>query len=149
VRLVVATQTGTSSDPAVGIERSGIVYELFVSTLSSPAFIASDVLDLYLHRGSFEAVLADEDIEQDADRWYSHTPCGQEFCPDPRSVDLEPSIRTGALERLGGLLLILFGIVLSGLLPIPWLSSTRRIQLRPDLSTRGRSGLSGLTFGTS
>ncbi len=21
-----------------------------------------------------------EDEEQDADRWYSHTPCGQEFC---------------------------------------------------------------------
>ncbi|MBO0783661.1 MAG: hypothetical protein J2P37_33025, partial [Ktedonobacteraceae bacterium] len=38
-----------------------------------------DILDLYLHRGSFEAVLADEDEEQDADRWYSHTPCGQEF----------------------------------------------------------------------
>jgi hypothetical protein len=37
------------------------------------------VLDLYLHRGSFETVLADEDVEQDADRWYSHTLCGQEF----------------------------------------------------------------------
>jgi hypothetical protein len=37
------------------------------------------VLDLYLHRGSFETVLADEDREQDSDRWYSHTPCGQEF----------------------------------------------------------------------
>jgi hypothetical protein len=35
---------------------------------------------LYLHRGSFETVLADEDVEQDSDRWYSHTPCGQEFC---------------------------------------------------------------------
>jgi hypothetical protein len=38
------------------------------------------VLDLYLHRGSFETALADEDVEQDSDRWYSHTPCGQEFC---------------------------------------------------------------------
>jgi hypothetical protein len=37
------------------------------------------VLDLYLHRGSFETVLADEDQEQDADRWVSHTPGGQEF----------------------------------------------------------------------
>jgi hypothetical protein len=79
VRLVVATHAGTSSDPAVGVERDGMVYELFVSTLPSPAFTASDVLDLYLHRGSFETVLADEDKEQDADRWYSHTPCGQEF----------------------------------------------------------------------
>jgi hypothetical protein len=37
------------------------------------------VLDLYLYRGSFETALADEDDEQDSDRWYSHTPCGQEF----------------------------------------------------------------------
>lgn len=79
VRLVVATHPATSSSPAVGTERDGTVYELFVSTLPSPAFTASDVLDLYLHRGSFETVLADEDIEQDADRWYSHTSCGQEF----------------------------------------------------------------------
>jgi hypothetical protein len=43
------------------------------------AFTASDVLDLSLHRGSFETVLADEDVEQNADRWYSHTQCGQEF----------------------------------------------------------------------
>jgi hypothetical protein len=79
VRLLIATHVGTSSDPAVGIERGGIVYELFVSTLPSPAFTASDVLDLYLHRGSFETVLADEDEEQNMDRWHSHTPCGQEF----------------------------------------------------------------------
>jgi len=62
-----------------GVERDSIVYELFVSTLPSPAFTASDVLDLYLHRGSFETVLADEDKEQEMDRWYSHTPWGQEF----------------------------------------------------------------------
>jgi hypothetical protein len=80
VRLVVATHAVTSPAPKVGVERDGVVYELFVSTLPSPAFTASDVLDLYLHRGSFETVLADEDVEQDADRWYSHTPCGQEFC---------------------------------------------------------------------
>jgi hypothetical protein len=79
MRLVVATHPGTSTSPAVGSERDGVVYELFVSTLPSPAFTASDVLDLYLHRGSFETVLADEDVEQNMDRWYSHTPCGQEF----------------------------------------------------------------------
>jgi hypothetical protein len=79
VRLVIATHPGTSSDPSVGTERDGVVYELFMSTLPSPAFTASDVLDLYLHRGSFETVLADEDKEQQMDRWYSRTPCGQEF----------------------------------------------------------------------
>ena len=56
-----------------------MIYELFVTRLPAPAFSAKDVLDLYLHRGSFETVLADEDIEQDPDRWCSHTPCGQEF----------------------------------------------------------------------
>jgi len=79
VRLVIATHAATGSAPAVGTERDGMIYELFVSTLPSPAFTASDVLDLYLHRGSFETVLADEDDEQESDRWYSHTPCGQEF----------------------------------------------------------------------
>jgi hypothetical protein len=79
VRLVVATHAVTSSPPPVGVERDGTVYELFISTLPSPAFLPSDVLDLYLHRGSFETALADEDVEQDSDRWYSHTPCGQEF----------------------------------------------------------------------
>src|SRR5258708_1413659 len=79
VRGVVAKHGATSSAPAVGVDRDGMVYELFVSTLPSPAFTASDVLDLYLHRGSFETVLADEDNEQASDRWYSHTSCGQEF----------------------------------------------------------------------
>lgn len=79
VRLVVATHDAMSSSRTVGVERDGMIYELFVSTLPSPAFTASDVLDLYLHRGSFETVLADEDDEQESDRWYSHTPCGQEF----------------------------------------------------------------------
>jgi hypothetical protein len=79
VRLVVATHPATESTPAVGVERDGTVYELFVSTLPSPAFTASDVLDLYLQRGSFETVLADEDDELNSDRWYSHTPYGQEF----------------------------------------------------------------------
>ncbi len=79
VRLIVATHPASSVPPAVGVQRAKTVYELFVSTLPSPGFTAKDVLDLYLHRGSFETVLADEDREQDADRWCSHTPCGQEF----------------------------------------------------------------------
>ena len=55
------------------------MYELFLTTAPQTAFTCADVLGLYLHRGSFETVLADEDREQDADRWCSHTPCGQEF----------------------------------------------------------------------
>jgi hypothetical protein len=36
------------------------------------------VVSLYLHRGAFETTLADEDVEQDPDRWCSHWACGQE-----------------------------------------------------------------------
>jgi hypothetical protein len=79
VRLVIASHPATGSSPTVGTERDGMIYELFVSTLPSEAFTVCDVLDLYLHRGSFETVLADEDDEQESDRWYSHTPWGQEF----------------------------------------------------------------------
>jgi cytochrome c-type biogenesis protein len=53
------------------------------------------------------------------------------------------------VEHIGGLLLILFGIVLSGLLPIPWLSETYQVQVKPARSTWWRSGLIGLTFGAS
>ncbi len=79
VRLIVASHPATSTSASIGKKRDGMVYELFVTRLAAPAFSAKDVLDLYLHRGSFETVLADEDVEQDPDRWCSHTPCGQEF----------------------------------------------------------------------
>jgi len=78
VRLIVATSPATSACPTVGEQRGETVYERFISTLPSPAFSAKDVRDLSLHRGSFEVVLADEDCEQDADRWVSHTAWGQE-----------------------------------------------------------------------
>jgi hypothetical protein len=45
------------------------VYELFLTTLPSNGFLVEDVLDLYHGCGAFEAVLADEDIEEDPDRW--------------------------------------------------------------------------------
>jgi hypothetical protein len=96
VRLVIATHPATDAAPAVGVERDGTVYELFISTLPSPAFTASDVLDLYVHRGSFEAVLADEDKEQEMDRWYSHTRFSPGIRPGFGSVDVEFSMRIGA-----------------------------------------------------
>ena len=58
--------------------RAGVVYELFFSNLPQQAFTASDVVELYLHRGAFEPTLSDEDWEQDPDRWCSHSACGQE-----------------------------------------------------------------------
>ncbi len=68
LRLIVATHPATSSPPSIGVQREGMVYELFVATLPCLAFTPSDVLDLYLHRGSFETVLADEDREH-FDHW--------------------------------------------------------------------------------
>jgi hypothetical protein len=77
-RVVVATHPVGEKKSPVGVTRSGVVYELFFSRLPQQAFTASDVVSLYLHRGAFETTLADEDQEQDPDRWVSHTATGQE-----------------------------------------------------------------------
>jgi hypothetical protein len=75
-RLIVATHQATTSP--VGVIREQRVYELFFTALPALGFTAADVVKLYLHRGGFETVLADEDLEQDSDRWSSYTPHGQE-----------------------------------------------------------------------
>jgi hypothetical protein len=77
-RVVVATHAAGEKKSRIGDTRNGIVYELFFTHLPQDAFTASDVVTLYLHRGAFEPVLADEDQEQDPDRWCSHAPAGQE-----------------------------------------------------------------------
>ena len=77
-RLVVATHPTGATKSRIGVTRSGVVYELFVNRLPQSAFTASDVVALYLHRGAFENALADEDQEQDPDRWVSQTAPGQE-----------------------------------------------------------------------
>jgi hypothetical protein len=75
-RVIVATHQAATSP--VGVVRDGVVYELFFTALPAAGFTAADVVMLYLHRGSFETVLADEDREQDSDRWSFYTPHGQE-----------------------------------------------------------------------
>jgi hypothetical protein len=77
-RVVVATHPEASTKSRIGHTCNGIVYELFFTYLPQEAFTASDVVALYLHRGAFEPVLADEEQEQDPDRWCSHAPAGQE-----------------------------------------------------------------------
>ena len=77
-RVVVATHPASKKKSKVGVTRAGIVYELFFTNLPEPAFTACDVVELYLHRGAFEPQLADEDQEQDPDRWCSHSAWGQE-----------------------------------------------------------------------
>src|SRR6266480_5277172 len=77
-RVVVATHPVGKKKSRIGVTREGIVYELFFTRLPQQGFTASDVVELYLHRGAFEPVLADEDVEQDPDRWGSQSCCGQE-----------------------------------------------------------------------
>jgi hypothetical protein len=77
-RVVVATHPATGRKSKVGLTRAGLVYELFFTRLPQNAFTAADVVALYLHRGAFEPALADEDQEQDPDRWCSHSPYGQD-----------------------------------------------------------------------
>jgi len=77
-RVVVATHPASERKSRVGVTREGVVYEIFLTNLPQQAFTAADVVALYLHRGAFENALADEDLEQDPDRWCSHASCGQE-----------------------------------------------------------------------
>ena len=51
------------------------------------------------------------------------------------------------LARLAGLLLVLFGIALTGLVPVPLLSREHRIQVQPGAAAWWRSGLIGMAFG--
>ncbi len=51
------------------------------------------------------------------------------------------------LARIAGLLLVLFGIALTGLVPVPFLSRDHRIQVKPGTPTWWRSGLIGMAFG--
>jgi hypothetical protein len=81
LRVIVATHpapTKPKKKRQVGLIRDGVVYELFWTNLPQSAFTASDVVSLYLHRGSFETALEDEDEELDPDRWCSHSAWGQE-----------------------------------------------------------------------
>ncbi len=77
-RVVVASHPAGKKKSRVGLTREGVVYELFFTHLPQEAFTAADVVELYLHRGAFEPALADEDQEQEPDRWCSHAPWGQE-----------------------------------------------------------------------
>ncbi len=77
-RLIVATHPASASREPIGLRRDGLVYELFFTARPSGAFSPADIVALYLQRGAFETSLADEDAEQEPDRWCSQTPWGQE-----------------------------------------------------------------------
>jgi hypothetical protein len=54
-RVVVATHPEGRKKSPVGVTRAGVVYELFFTNLPQRAFTASDVVELYLHRGAIRA----------------------------------------------------------------------------------------------
>src|SRR5256885_771755 len=53
-RVIVATHLAGAAKSRIGVTRSGVVYELFLTNLPQSAFTAADVVALYLHRGAFE-----------------------------------------------------------------------------------------------
>jgi len=58
-RVIIATHPAGATASPIGVTRAGVVYELFFTALPALGFTAADVVKLYLHRGSFETVLAD------------------------------------------------------------------------------------------
>jgi hypothetical protein len=94
IRLLVATHPASDHKPAIGVVRKETVYELFYTTLPPHAFTASDVLQVYLHRGSFETVLSDEDQEQNPDRSRISLALRSGLLADHLSMDVESPFRT-------------------------------------------------------
>jgi hypothetical protein len=95
---VIATHPASARKSRIGVTRDGVVYELFLTNLPQSAFTAADVVALYLHRGSFENALADEDQEQEPDRWCSHSASGKAGLANRGSMGVEPAsgIRSSA-----------------------------------------------------
>ena len=80
LRLIVLRLLRLSkSKPAAAKCQGKYLYETFLTSLPPAGFRASDVLSLYNGRGGFEQTLAEEDVEQDCDRWCSWHPQGQTF----------------------------------------------------------------------
>ena len=92
--MIIATHPAGATASPIGVTRDGVVYELFFTALPALGFTAADVVKLYLHRGSFETVLADEDREQDSDRWSSYTTAWSGNLANSCPMDLEPAPRT-------------------------------------------------------
>ena len=92
-RVIIARHPAPPADKrvAVGKRVEEWVYELFITTLGADGFLVEDVLDLYHGRGAFEAVLADEAVEEDPDRWCSYKACGKATVANCVSMGVEPA----------------------------------------------------------
>jgi hypothetical protein len=71
------------------------VYEIFITMLPAEGFLVEDVFDLYHGRGAFEAVLADEDVEEDPDRWCSYYGVWTRAVANCLPMGLELAVDTG------------------------------------------------------
>ena len=100
VRVIVARHQAPTPEKALSVGKriNEWVYELFITTLDVERFLVEDVLDLYHGRGAFEAVLADEDVETDPDRWCSYTECGQELWQVTCPLKFGPGMLRHAVE---------------------------------------------------
>jgi len=96
-RVIVARHPAPPADKKVRVgKRVGEwVYELFITTVDADGFLVEDVLDLYHGRGAFEVVLADEDVEEDPDRWCSYTECGKATLAHCVSMGMESAAHIG------------------------------------------------------
>ena len=92
-RVIVARHPAPAAGKkvAVGKRVDEWVYELFITTLMRDGFLVEDVLDLYHGRGAFEAVLADEDVEEDPDRWCSYSGVWPGTLANCVSMGVEPA----------------------------------------------------------
>jgi hypothetical protein len=77
--VVCSNAPANKSKPKVGKLKGNKVYELFITDRAGHQLTASDIVSLYYGRGGFEQTLAQEDQEQNPDRFCSQNPCGQEF----------------------------------------------------------------------
>ena len=91
VRVIVTRYLAPSPDSTVKVgKRVGEwIYELFITTRDADGFLCEDVVNLYHGRGAFETIFAEEDLEDDPDRWCSYTECGKAALADRVSVGLE------------------------------------------------------------
>lgn len=72
-RVIVARDSAPAPGKRVAVGKciGEWVYEIFITTLPIDGFLVEDVLDLYHGRGASAPVLADEDVEENPDRWCS------------------------------------------------------------------------------
>ncbi len=127
VRVIVARHPAPApgKNIPVGKRVGEWVYELFITTLPIDGFLVEDVLDLYHGRGAFEAGLADEDVEEDPDRWCSYTERGQELWQI--ACQWVWNLRLSTLERRckGASYVTWSGLPRKKHLPFSWLRKTR------------------------